>query len=128
MGDSPTTTNKTATFADQVIHAAIFDVAVKAAEVELIASFPILGAPIIKQLDESLLNIVADAIYQTLAKSVTFVIIDAEVSIEAAAANKAEQNLKTALEGNDANAINQATSDFENAFGNLVHFDGSATP
>lgn len=128
MGDSPTTTNKTATFADQVLHATIFDVAVKAAEATLEASVPALKLPILEQLEEGVFDLIADAIYQKLALSVTFIIIDAQTSAEAAAANSAADALKTALNGDDANAINQATINFEKSFGSLVHLDGSATP
>lgn len=128
MGDSPTTTNHAATVANQVLHAMIFDVAVKAAEAELIAMAPILGAPIIKQLDECLLNIIADKIYTALAQGVTFAIIDAQTSAEAAAANTARDHLITALQGNDPHAVETATTNFETAFGRLIHYDGSANP
>lgn len=128
MGDSPATTNQAATIANKVLHALIFDVAVKAAEAELIAAFPILGAPVIHQLEESLLNIVADKIYVALAQGATFAIIDAQTSLEAAAANRAKDQMVAALQGNDIHAIDIATTNFEQAFERLIHFDGSAHP
>lgn len=128
MADSPTTTNPTATLANDVLHALIFDVAVKAAEAEIIAAAPIMAAPILKQIDEAVLNFVAGKIYEKLALGATFVIIDAQTSQEAAAANVAAARLKAALATGDDAQITQAKGDFTDAFSKLVHYDGSARP
>lgn len=128
MADSPTTTNQTATDADKVIHGLIFDVAVQAAEAEIISAVPLMGAPVIKQIDEEILKLVAEKIYQKLALGVNFVIIDSQTGAEAASANAAREELKKAINGGDADAISQATKDFMASFGKLVHADGSATP
>jgi hypothetical protein len=128
MGDKPTTTNGAATIADKVLHALIFDVAVSAAEAEIIAVVPAMGLPILKQIDEAVIKFVAEKIYTALALGATFAIIDAQTSAEASAANEAATNLKQALTGGDPNAVTKATEDFKAAFGKLVHYDGSATP
>lgn len=128
MSDSPTPTNGAATIANNVLHTLIFDVAVKAAQAALEAEFPWLRLIIVHQLEESLINIIADQIYQELAKGVTFAIIDVQVNAEAAAVNKAKENLINALKGDNVDAVTKATNDFESAFGKLIHYDGSATP
>lgn len=128
MADSPQTENKAATVADQFLHKLIFDVAARAAEAEIIAIAPIMGAPIIKQLDEEAIKFVCGKIYESLAKGVTFTIIDAQTNKEAADANVAKDALKAALQGSDQNAIDQASKDFDQAFEKLVHSDGLAHP
>ena len=125
---APDTTNQPATDANKFLHEIIFGVAVKAAEAEIIAAAPVMGLPILKQLDEVALQIIAQKIYEALAQGATFAIIDAQTSIEAAAANQAATVLKTALSGDDPNAIETATQNFESAFGKLIHYDGSANP
>lgn len=128
MADSPTTTNQSATDADKVIHALIFDVAVKAAEAEIITAVPLMGLPVIKQIDEAVLKFVAGKIYEKLSLGATFAIIDTQTNIEAAATNAAVTMLKTAIQGGAQSDIDQATDAFKAAFGKLVHLDGSARP
>lgn len=127
MSDSATT-NHTATIANDVLHAIIFDVAVKAAEGEIIAAAPVMGFPVVKQIQEAVVNFVADKIYEKLALGATFAIIDAQTSQEAAAANDSAIKLKTAIQGGNQDAIDQAKQVFANSFGKLVHYDGSAVP
>lgn len=126
MADSPTTTNPTATIANSVLHTLIYDVAVKAAEAEIIQAAPFMAAPVLKQIDELVLGYIAGKIYEKLALGATFVIIDSQTSQEAAAAHTAAAALTTALQSGDAGAITKAKADFTKAFGNLIHYDGSA--
>lgn len=125
---APETTNTTAAAANDVIHSLIFGAAVDAAETAIISDVPFLGLPIIKQLMGGIIQLIAGFIYKYLALSVTFTIIDAQTSAEAYAANTAATGLKTAISGGDQDAINQATDQFKDAFGKLVHLDGSAPP
>lgn len=122
------TINQTATAADKAIHSLIFDVAVRAAESEIIAMAPAMGWPILKQIDEAILNFVAGKIYEKLSLGATFAIIDSQTSIEAKVANDAAASLRSAIQIGDQDAINHATTDFKSAFGKLVHLDGSAAP
>lgn len=128
MADSPTTTNQAATVADQAIKALIFDVAVKAAELEIVTAVPILGAPVLKQINEALLNFIAQKIYEQLAIGATFVIIDKQTNQEAADAHAAKDKLTAALTAGSQAEIDQATEDFKDAFSKLVHTDGSLRP
>lgn len=128
MSDSPVTTNGPATVANQIIHALIFDVAVKAAEAAIIEAVPFLGLPGIKQIDEALIKFIAEKIYEQLAIGVTFSIIDIQVNIEAFAVKKAAEELRVALGGDSLEKINEATKKFEEAFGKLIHYNGSANP
>lgn len=122
------TTNQAATIGDKVIHALIFDVAVKAAEAEIVAAVPIMGAPFLKQIDEQVLGFVAQKIYEKISLCATFTIIDAQTSAEAAAANAAANELKAELQKGTPSEIAQATEAFKSSFGKLARFDGSASP
>lgn len=128
MADSPTTTNPAATIGNDVLHAIIFDVAVQAAEDAIVAEVPILANPVLKFIDDEVVQYVAGKIYAALAQGATFAIIDAQTSAEAKAANSAASAYKQALQGGDQNEIQQAQANFASAFGRLVHLDGSASP
>lgn len=126
MSDQPTTVNQPAVIADEVLHALIFDVAVKSVEAQLVAAVPELGLPIISQLVDAAIQWLAGKIYEALAKGATFTIIDAQTSIEAKQANDAATALKGALAGGNPDEIDKAKKDFSDAFGKLVRLDGSA--
>lgn len=128
MADSPSTTNQAATIANGVLHALVFDVAVNAAEAAILAEAPIMANPVLHFIEDETIKYIAGKIFEALAKGATFAIIDAQTSSEAAAANAAATQLKTAYQSGDQNAIDQATQSFKDAFGSLVHLDGSATP
>jgi hypothetical protein len=121
------TTNKTASVADSVIHSLVFDLAVKAVEADLLAAFPILNLPIIKQLQNLIVQYIAGKIYSALATMATFAIIDVQVNEEAKDAHTAIANLQLAITNGDQNEINKAKSDFTSSFQKLVHYDGSAS-
>lgn len=128
MADAPTTTNQTATVVNQIIHDAIFDVAVQAAETAATAEFPFLGAPVVKQIFDAVVNYVAGKIYSALAQTATFTVIDVQVSQEDSAVNKAVASLNATVNSNDQAAIQKANEDFKNAIASLIHYDGSAHP
>lgn len=125
QADSPTTVNQTAADADKVVHGLIFDVAVGAAEKAAEAEFPFLNLPVVNWAFDQIVQFIAQQIYVQLANAVTFTIIDIQTGQEAKEANDAASALKQALQGGDPNAIAQAKQNFQNAFGKLVHFDGS---
>jgi hypothetical protein len=127
VSSTPTTSNQTADAVNSVIHSAIFTLAVNAAETELLAAFPVLNFPVIKQLQNLIVQYIAGKIYDALSTLATFQIIDVQVNSEAAATQTAISNLKTAIESGNENAISKAKNDFSQAFANLIHYDGSST-
>src|ERR1044072_3740741 len=68
--------------ADEIIHAAVFDVGENAARALALSEAPWLGWPVISVIFDKLLNRFAGWIYEALDKQVTFVIIDIETEAQ----------------------------------------------
>lgn len=126
MGTVPSGTNTAASTVESIINAAVFDLALKAAEVAAIAQAPFLGLPVIKTLFEAFLNWVAGVIYKNLSLVATFVVIDIQTAEQKIAYLKAEGELRAAHLTGDPDAISKAVVDFKTALASLIHFDGSA--
>lgn len=122
----PPPANKPAQTADSIIHAAVFDVALKEAKAAILAQYPGLAIPVIQTLLSMALNWVGTFIYTALARLVTFSIIDLQTGSEKDAYVKAESSLRAAHLSGDQNAINQAVTDYKAALARVVHFDGVA--
>lgn len=127
MGD-PTTVNPVASVVNSVLKKAIEDVGETAAESALIADFPWLGLPVVKQIFEYGLGIVGKYFYEQAAFAATKIIIDVQTKLEASSAQSAFENLRMAVASGDANAIQLASDDLDKAYANLIHYDGSASP
>lgn len=118
--------DKPAETADAIIHAAVFDVALKEAKAAIIAQYPGLALPVLQTLLSMALNWVGTFIYTALARLVTFTIIDLQTGAEKDAYLKAEGALRTAHLSGDAHAIDQAVQDYKAALARIIHFDGIA--
>ena len=57
----------------------------------------------------------------------TEIIIDDQMEIKVGEAHDSRDNLKQALASGDKDAIKKASDDFDEKYGNLVHYDGSST-
>jgi hypothetical protein len=128
MGQIPSTENKAAKTTDQIIHFAIYEVAINAAETAIITQVPFLGLPIIKPITHALLNYIGGFFYEALARFTVVTIIDIQTAAERAAYIRAEGALRAAQLSGDKNVIDNATIEFKKALGSLIHFDGSYTP
>jgi hypothetical protein len=124
----PSTTNQLASIVNSVLKNLIEGAGGGALETVLIAQYPWLGLPFVKQLFEFILEKATGLIYQNAAEAATKVIIDAQVNVEEGAANAAFQNLQLAVASGDPEAIAQASADLDSNYRKLINFDGSASP
>lgn len=97
-------------------------------ETALIAQYPILGVPVIKQIFEWVLSQVSQVIYRNAALVATDLIIDVQVNQEESQVLAAFSNLQMAIASGDERAIAQTSRDLDKAYGAIIHFDGSAPP
>ncbi len=96
------------------------NVAVNAGEIALIAQFPWLGLPIIKQIWEFLVEKLEQRIVVELQKGSAVVIIRANVEAQKDAADAAASALAKAQEGLD-DAVHQRTlEEFQKTYGELI--------
>ncbi len=123
----PTTDNKTADLLSQILKE-LETGGVDAAEIALIAAYPWLGWPIIKQLLEFILTQAADLIYRQAAIATTKLVIDIQVKMEESSVITSFQNLQMAIAGGDPNVIKTASADLSAAYGAIIHSDGWSTP
>lgn len=107
---------------DEIIHQAIFNVALTAAEMELIAVAPWLKLPIVSQVFDFTMKQLAGLLYQKMVLIVNFDIIDFKTQAEKNAYAKAELALRAAHLSGDLYALAQATDDFKAALCALVRF------
>lgn len=126
MGASPATTNQTASVINAVLKNIIEGAGLDVIEATLIAEVPWLGWPVIKQIMELILNKAADLLYTQAANAATKIVIDVQVNVEQSKVLNAFQNLQMAIASGDQNAISKASSDLDDAYGSLIHSDGSA--
>jgi hypothetical protein len=125
MGSTPTTTDGAVQSVDDIIQSAIFDVALNALKTYLYAQMPWLAYPIIKQVFGALLNWIAGYIYNYLTQVANFTVIDLQTDQEKASYDASVTQLQAAQSSGDPNALQNATNQFKNTLGNLIHFDGS---
>lgn len=124
MADTPTTTNTAATLGATVL-GGLFSAAVDSAQAAITVDVPFLGLPGFKQLLGLALGYVAGKMQKPLAALVVDGTISVQIAEEKSGANSATSALLTAQQSGDPNAVTQAQTNFENAFANLGHFDGS---
>lgn len=120
----PTTVNSGLALSDSMV-TTVMDAATAAVEAEIIAAVPELGLPVIKQVLELALHVVEGLTEEQLLRVATFLIVDAQTSLENSNLVKAAGVLAAATATGNADAINQANQDFEKALAALIHFDGS---
>lgn len=122
----PATSNKAASVVNDILKTIIEGAGKPGIEAALIADFPWLGLPIVKQIFEFVLSKVADLVYKDAANLATKIIIDAQVNLEKSTVIGAFQNLQMAIASGDESAIKMASNDLDKAYGSLIHSDGSA--
>lgn len=126
MADAPTTVNGPATTVNKIIHFALFDVALKAAEAAIIVQAPVLGWPVVNSIFNWCMEYAGGFVYQYFAHVMTFQIIDMQVGHEKDNYTKAEAALRAAHLSGDPNALAKALADFKAAAVPLIRYDGSA--
>ena len=126
--NNPTTVNQAASAVNLALKQLIEGAGSQVVETTLIAQYPWLGLPVVKQIFEFALEKVSGLIYQQAANAATKVVIDFQVSGEKSNVYKTFQNLQTALLSKDEKAIAQASKDLDDAYARLIHSDGSASP
>lgn len=124
----PTTVNKTANIVNQILNGLISEAGADAVKAALIVEFPWLGLPFIKQLFSFIVDKVAAIIYKQAAFAATKIIIDMQVNAEVGGVNDAFDNLTMAVASGDQIAIDKASANLSTAYGDLIHYDGSASP
>lgn len=108
---TPTTTNSAADKANSIIKG-IENVAVPMIEAALIAKFPLLGAPVIKQITEEVEQVLANYVTKYEEEGADFLIIDEQTDSE-------ESNLENAQKQGASDA------DFQAAQSALINDNGS---
>lgn len=110
--------------ATKIIHAAVFDVAVKGARMAAVAEAPWLAYPVISQIFDFLLNHFAEWVFTALDNAVAFSIIDIETEAQREAYEEAVSVLRTTLNPltgvPDADAIAKAEAEFKKRLGDLI--------
>lgn len=126
MSAEPTTTDQVASAVNDVLKSIIEGAGVTAVEVSVIADVPWLGLPVIKQIFEYFLNLVASYFYVDAANAATKLVIDVQVNLEESKVLNSFQELQQAVASGDQNAIAKASGDLDSAYGSIIHSDGSA--
>lgn len=109
--------------ADQIIQAAIYNVAVPAAKAAAVAEAPWLGAPVLSQVFDYLLGKFADWIYKALDQAVVFSIIDLQTEAQRKAYDEAVAALKAVVNQPTATPqdIEKARQDLEKKLADLIN-------
>lgn len=128
MGDVPSTTNQAATLVNQAVQTVIQRVGEPALEAACITAQPWLGWLGVNWVFGWVCDWFAGKFYTVSAKQLTSVVIDLQINGEKSAANQAVQGMQQAAQSGDPSAMAQSTQAFEDAFGRLAHYDGSASP
>ncbi len=118
--------NKTASIVNQILKGLIEGSGEDLIIALAIGEQPWLGLPFIKQIFTYIVGIVGKYIYIQAAHVATAIVIDIQTAGEASATNDAYQNLQVAILSGDETAINKASGDLDEAYANLVNFDGSS--
>ena len=94
-------------------------------ESAIIADFPFLGLPVVRQILHFMLRFLGQYFYEYTAKATVALIIDMQINAEKSAANVALIKLQEALKLDNILAIQKASEEFDAAMIALVHYDGS---
>jgi hypothetical protein len=128
MGAEPTTTDASAQGVDEFIHDAVFDLVTKGVRADMVADFPILGFPIVSTLFGGVLDAIAGRISTRLGRLGIYGVIDKQTGAERANFQAGVVGLHVAQASGKPETIERAREKFRENLGNLVHYDGSATP
>lgn len=126
MGDVPTSNNAAAAELNATIRALV-SITVAGAQMAAKAELPWLAWPVVDELFDYLTNEFGDLIYKELASSATFLVIDCQTAEEKNNLLESINNLKAAQAGGDADAHAKALQAAKDAFGKIIHSDGSAS-
>lgn len=127
MSDSaPNTENQAASIVNGILADIISGAGESVIEAEALAAAPWLALPFVKQIFEFILDKIAALIYEQAADAATKLIIDLQINAEESSASVTFANLQMALASGDATAIKKASEDLDDAYGRLIHYDGSA--
>lgn len=126
MGTTPVTKNTVSSTLNQILKNLIEGRGVDAIEALMIADFPWLALPFVKQIFELCLNYAAKAIYTDAANLTTSIVINIQSSQENDMVKTTLANLEAAIDIGDQNGIAKASQEADIAFGHLIHWDGSS--
>lgn len=124
----PSTTNQLAESINAILKDIIENKGEDAALTAIVTDFPVVANPVLYQLTKWAIELVAPYFYDFSAEIATKIIIDIQTLDEQSLIRKSLSNLNDAINTGDQNAINKAEDDADTAWGNLIHYDGSATP
>lgn len=124
MADIPAPVNQTANRVDEMIRAAIFDVALEAYRAEAVALFPWLGWPVIGAIFKAFTGSVADRIYAQLAKYAVLQVIEAQTDQERANYKTAVVGLHVAEGSPDPQVRAMALERYKESLRRLIRYEG----
>lgn len=116
--------NQTIKTVDQIIQFALYEVGVRALKSAAFAEMPFLKVPPLSWIFDGVVNWVAGKLYVELSQTATFTILDIKTDAEKRAYAKAEGLLRSAHLTGNQEALDEATKNFKQALGSLIHFDG----
>jgi len=127
MGTTPTDTDELASILNEFLRVLV-TVGDKGAEAYLTGLAPeFLSLPIISGLLDFGVSEIGQAVYTFMAQSLTSIVIDIQTNKEESSLVNATTALQLAQASGDTNAIQTATTNAVNAWGSLVHWDGSVS-
>lgn len=106
---------------DLLIKGLINEVLLNAAEAEMIALFPFLGLPVIKNIFHYFASKYSEIIAEKLAIVAAFKIIDAESAADVKAYNQSVNQLQEAIKKGDPNEAELAKEEFKRRLAKLIH-------
>lgn len=124
-GQTLTPVNTGVQTADTALNAVIKYAIEPELEAYIIAQVPALGLPVLKQIMEGLLEALIEREAAILQTFLDFAIIDHQVSQEHQAVVDALKAWQAAHASGDPNVVKKSESDLVDAFGHLIHYDGS---
>lgn len=132
MSDNPITTNPLASTVNSILKGVIEGASEKEVEALILAATPqVVAIPVVGLIYTALVDAAVSWLgqyfYIQIANAVTSIIIDAQVGGEESAANKAFQNLQSAVQSGDKAAIDLAGAKLDMAYADLIGSDGSAS-
>lgn len=128
MGDTPTANNQIAEFLDQFINALVTGGEV-AAEAYITSLDPaLLAVPIIKWFVDQGVQYLGKLLSVATQKVITGLVIDIQTNGEESAVLTSATALALAQGSGDPAAVQNAVNDAIKAWGELIHWDGSAQP
>ena len=128
MGTVPTTDNQAAEILDQVI-SLLMSGGLVAAEAYLTSLAPeVLSLPVIAWIMDQGLSYVAQIVSVAGQKFATQIVVDIQTHGEKSSVITTATALQFALSSGNQTDIDLATKNASTAWGNLIHYDGSAQP